>query len=460
MDMVDITGLKEFSRMADRDEAPFLVGRADEVDLVGYLHANALKKTRSGRKASSMTALLQGAPGAGKTSLLHHLRERWRTEGDRAPHVAKVDTRTLEDEAKLATAVIETLHPGASIVWRTVHSAERSGQAGLPGTGVKLADGTLIHPGEPSLDSILPVLRVGGLKDPDWVWDRAIVLMADEIQALKPAAAPVIMRLHQGEHGLPLVPLFAGLGDSLSIVEGFTGTSRLTADNIQRLGALNAEQAKGAVLTMFRTYGVRGSDANRDHWADWAVAVSDAWPQHLHNAMRAIARGLLETQGRLDIIDTGKVREQERKLRLDVYGRRQSSPMTKAFDLVAAVLRDCPASLTDHARRPNQADVLASILRHRRTGGTPEDVSWSLPTNPDSGVPMDADAFLRHLIHRGALQERSNKRMECPIPTFRDFLIEYGNPAPALENRIDPMLPEKSVTNTEPVLDRDADPPP
>ncbi len=454
MDMVDINGLKEFSRMPDRDEAPFLVGRTDEMDMVDYLHARALEKVRSGRKASSMTALLQGAPGAGKTSLLHHLQQRWETEGDRAPHVVWADTQTLKDEGKLAVAIIDTLHRDASQVWRTVRSAERSGQAGLSGLSAGLADGTLSHPGAPSLDSILPVLRMKKLKGSKWTWDRAIVLMVDEIQALTSAAGPVIHRLHQGLHGIPLVPLFAGLGDSLSVVEGFTGTSRLTADNILRLEALNTKQATGAVKAMFRTYRVRGPDAVRERWADWAAEVSDAWPQHLHNAMRAIARGLLETGGRLDDIDAGKMREQERDLRLDVYGRRRSNPMKEARNLVAAVMRDGQNHLSD------RADILVSIARHHRTGEAPEDIPWRLPKDPDSGKPMDAEAFLRHLVHRGALQENARDAFHCPIPTFRDFLIECGESIPVLEHRADLSLPEISVTDTVPVLDRDADPSP
>ncbi len=459
MDMVDIAGLRKFSRMPDRDRAPFLVGRTDEVNLVNQLHDDAFGYLCDGEISSSMTALLQGAPGVGKTSLLNHMKRRWRTEKS-SPIVVETTPQVLADEGRLAVAIAEAVRAGASRVWRTEHSAGRIGRASFMGLGADISDGMNVRPSAPRLEDIGTVLRTRNVLGPDWIWERPVVLMVDEIQSLPTEAGPVVQALHMGVADLPLVPLFAGLGDSLEILEGFTGTSRLTADNVLRLGALETRQATGVVETMFRTYGVRGADAARAHWADWAAEVSDAWPQHLHNAMRAIARGLLETGGRLDDIDADAVRERERTLRLDVYGRRQSTSMREAVNLVAAVMRDCPTFLTERVHRPNRADMLASILRHRRTGETPEDVSWRLPTDPDSGAPMDAKTFLRHLVHRGSLQERGDKRMECPIPTFRDFLIESGDPVPALEHRTDLPLPEISANNMDPALDGDADPSP
>ena len=460
--MVDLQGLEEFSHMPDRDEAPFLTGRDGEMRLIDRLCRNALGKVTAGKEASSMTALLQGAPGAGKTSILNHLIDRWRKDAENAPYVVKIKPADLEDEAELAVAIIEAVRPGASLVWRTEHTAGRTGRAGFSGTGMELADGTIVQPGPRSLNNILSTLRGDRIKGPNWIWDRPIVLMVDEIQSLQPPVASMIQSLHTGLHGLPLVPLFAGLGDSLSVIERFASGSRLTADNVMRLGSLQPEQAASVAHRMFRTYDVRGSDAARRQWTDWAVDVSDAWPQHLHNALRAMARGLLRTRGRLDDVDAGQVHEQERNLRLAVYRRRLSDPMKDARRLVAAVMRDCSPGTDGYG--PYQDDMLASIRRHRRFGDRPEDVSWELPKHPPqtprAGQPMDEDSFLRHLIHRGSLHEREDGGFECPIPTFRDFLVHRGNPVPALEHCIDPSPSRISATEPELVPDKDADPSP
>ena len=37
---------------------------------------------------------------------------------------------------------------------------------------------------------------------------------------------------------------------------------------------------------------------------------------------------------------------------------------------------------------------------------------------------MTAEDFYNHLTHRGALQERDDDTVICPIPSFRRFLID------------------------------------
>ncbi len=439
--MVDLEGLEEFSRMPDRDRAPFLTGRSEEMDMIKVLCRDALEHVRNGEEASSMTALLQGAPGVGKTSILNHLIDEWKKEARNAPYVVKVKPATLENEAALAESIIEMICPGASQTWRTEHSSNLAGKAGVAGIGLDMTGGKIVHPGLATLENIGATLRNKGLRGPRWKWDRAIVLMVDEIQSLKPPSAPMIQSLHMGLHRLPLIPLFAGLGDSLQVVQGFASGSRLTADNVFRLEKLTSEQAADVMEKMLCAYDVRGGGTARRRWTDWAVSVSDAWPQHLHNAMRAVASGLLDVRGALDDLDAGQVRKRERSLRLKAYGRRLSNSMKDAIDLVAAVMRDCPIQGNEQDGRPNQANIRAFIRRHMRLGDEAEDLSWHLPQD-ENGIQMDIRAFLRHLIHQGALQERDDGGFECPIPTFREFLIDKGNPVPAREHRVAPSLPE------------------
>ena len=41
---------------------------------------------------------------------------------------------------------------------------------------------------------------------------------------------------------------------------------------------------------------------------------------------------------------------------------------------------------------------------------------------------MSADDYYNDLIHSGALQERNDGKVLCPIPSFRQFLIEVSKP--------------------------------
>ena len=52
---------------------------------------------------------------------------------------------------------------------------------------------------------------------------------------------------------------------------------------------------------------------------------------------------------------------------------------------------------------------------------------------------MTPGAFLGHLIHRGVLQQGRDDLFRCPIPSFRDYLVERGrNPKPAPEDTAGP----------------------
>ncbi len=48
-------------------------------------------------------------------------------------------------------------------------------------------------------------------------------------------------------------------------------------------------------------------------------------------------------------------------------------------------------------------------------------IGWRLPKN------MDVEDFHNHLVHRGVLQQRLDQTFNCPIPSFRTYLIERAN---------------------------------
>ena len=62
---------EELSTHRDRDATPFFAGRADEIDQFD----RALTELGSQPGEQAVFRIYQGAPGCGKTALLHHLRE-------------------------------------------------------------------------------------------------------------------------------------------------------------------------------------------------------------------------------------------------------------------------------------------------------------------------------------------------------------------------------------------------
>ncbi len=69
---------------------------------------------------------------------------------------------------------------------------------------------------------------------------------------------------------------------------------------------------------------------------------------------------------------------------------------------------------------------------------------------------MSAKGFLQNLVHRGALQERSDGTFHCPIPSFRTYLVEAGGlePSPTRDEPEDddwtPPEPTPSSDPTDP----------
>ncbi len=106
--------------------------------------------------------------------------------------------------------------------------------------------------------------------------------------------------------------------------------------------------------------------------------------------------------------------ERARAYREEGYERCQSSGMKDAVDLVAAVMEAVPA---------NQGLHLSSVLDtiDKKVEAAPGS-GWKLPEG------MDADQFLEHLIHRGALQPINADSLACPIPGLRSWLIDRTRP--------------------------------
>ena len=74
-------------------------------------------------------------------------------------------------------------------------------------------------------------------------WKRPLALMIDEVQNLERREFRLLEEYHLGTHGCPIVPIFAGLGNSREVLRG-NGFSRMTGSSMHSLGYL--EQGGGS----------------------------------------------------------------------------------------------------------------------------------------------------------------------------------------------------------------------
>ena len=420
----DLDALKDFVELPDREASPFFGGRADEIATVERAVKRIRKRTQEGhwRPAGGETVLFQGAPGAGKSALLHHFVQMWQRSGNDAPVVVDTDASYFDDERALAMHIAEAADPAVAAQFRrseTIHSSSRSDvTGGIPGVvrgGGAAESGrhTETAPSVPSLAAVKAALLDS---------NRVVVLILDEAQDLEGYVAdevrPVISKLHQGSHGGPILTIFAGLAHSNAVLQE-RGISRLSISHDRTLMALASEEAQEIVLRMLAECGVRGKNELKNQWALALANESCGWPQHLHVAMQALVAQLLaaSTPGQLEPVDSEfglAVLQASARAREKYYDRRIDAPLSVAWRLLAEAIR----GIGDEASRE---DALAHIRKVARPG----EGSMSLPEG------YNAARFLDHMVRRGVVQYAPGQKLICPIPSFRDYINRLAkNPMP------------------------------
>ena len=428
----DLEGLKAFVKREERQWTPFFVGRGDIIAAVEDRCREAVRECSvKGGCLEGATRLVQGAPGAGKTALLSEMKRRWcaaanergaldrlldrLVRGKGIPVAVDVRFDELEDEGTVAKAIADAVFPGSERVWRTTDVGERSVRGGLP--GIVSASWVQRHSVAPAVPSFRELRR----RFPPGKWRRPVCLMVDEIQHARPEARAVLVALHQGMAGLPIVPVLAGLGNSYDVLQRL-GLSRLADEAIHDIGRLAPKEACEAVQLMLEKYRVirGGGDYG---WGARLANYADCWPIHLHNGMRELARGLREVDGRLADVDVQGVANREWRMRMTDYWWRMSPEMREAPCLVDAVLDTIRKDGGAH-----HADIIAAIEYFSRPGPDGN-------VTPECRIPdgMSAVSFLDHLVHWGILQLESDipgvpARYVCLVPSF--VRLESNRPSP------------------------------
>ncbi len=394
--------IREFLDQDEGDPPPVFVGRGTILD---DILDTAVRK--AGRP--KVTRILQGAPGAGKTSLLAEMQKRWMGK-DGTPRVVTLSsTDIVNDTAAGVGAVLDAwTMDGAS--WKR---AVMDRLTGLNAIG--------IGPGGLSIgfsDTDIPkTLRMLARKHPARQGSVPIIVAVDEAQRFAGSPhspeAGFLQEVHDGSTGLPLTLVLAGLSDTHDKVRKMQLTRSM---NVHEAGRLKMAEAKDFMERLGQHFGLDISHhiPRLDDLAD----VCDGWPRHLHYAGVALAEAALKTDGDMERMDWTCMMDETKGMR-QIYYRDQYSPqMRKSRSLTAAVMRNIPSRKSGKGKTGvSEVDVLNSIHRHHCADGP---VEWMLPKG------MDNEDFLAHLVHQGAIYIDSDGRIHSPIPSFRSYLIEAG----------------------------------
>ncbi len=398
--------LGRYSRPFDRKAAPAFVGRQDIFELIEANCQEALLSARENTAAAGLTIVLQGAPGAGKTAVLSHLAMEWDGKPDR-PHILRMSQTTLKDPETTALEIIRKIAPSKARDYRQKVVTSSGGGISL---GVVSTKGTTTQATDPEAASFSILKEVL----PPRNWKQPLCILVDEIQNVGKIHEEVLTHLHLGEHGLPIVPVYAGLANSTTALAE-AGLSRLQIGNVRTLVPLAGEEVRTCVKQMLVNCRIGlGAGYVLDCLSGWIVESSEGWPQHVRTEAAALFWALGLAKGELQRIEVEAMMACASEYRNKSYEARQSDEMKDALHLVAAVMKELPAD-----GGLLRSEVLGAIKGNAKAD---RGAGWELPEG------MTARQFLGHLIQKGAMQPFDADRLACPIPSLRAWLIDRPRP--------------------------------
>ncbi len=360
----------------DRGPAQYFHGRESVRSLFEQLRADAIQ----GRGGT--TFLIQGAPGAGKTALLHQCAVEADEDGWQ---VAEIDLHALYAPTVMAQSMGEPY----------ITREER----------VTAFDATVISRG-------ITKETVGAATVPRVIKERApdtgLLLVLDEVQTIRTlaggpnesAATVTLNAIHNGKLGCHVILLAGGLGVSEKVFSAL-GISRFNSGCVVNLGRLSkvAEQA------VIRDWLVKGGQAKGDvtPWVDTIADETQGWPQHIMCYAQPAAQIARHNNGEMTPTGLAYALAQGHEGKAEYYRARTHEVSEASCVALGNLLSSLPATdieLDEH-----------TILETLKTGQTLEDAKTEFNT----------------LLHKGVIAKTPNRKYAVSIPSMHDWLInEYG----------------------------------
>ena len=410
--------LSKFAKREEKSAPPVFVGRQAMIHEIIERANEGWQNNQQGEPGQ--TRIVQGAPGAGKSSLIAELAKKI-NKGDHAT------TPWLKDEPRILTLSNSEARSPQIVLRKLARLVDRNKardlfaekskfwtaaiKVGVPEIGAEVSRSSETISRVPSATLSLFKEWLGfnnsRLKGP-------IIIAIDEAQNLPGdkdlPSSQLLQDIHENNSQLPISLFLAGLGDTRAHIASLGLTRGLTVHSI---GRFEHQESSQLMREWGRHFGlVIGAQQQR---LNGYCKLADDWPRHLHCAQKALAQVVVEkskTQpnfdGKLDALteqDWMRVTNQFAQYRVEYYRDRVSETMKFNADLVAPLMQSL-----------NNQSTLVTMRKFV------QNISAELS---DPRTRQEAIDFCKHLIHQGAIQELPNSSIiHCPIPSFRTYLIE------------------------------------
>lgn len=439
--------------VADQEAgAPLVFAGRDAV--LADLWAGA-RATAKDRNPPRMTRVVQGIPGAGKTSACAEFIAR--RNGEIIPASPPDVSAQVVSKPRMALCLempVSAMNQPPRDFVVTLHERlrrmQRAGETACAGWSRfrwRINDAgdhflTAIRKLDAGHDKIA---RMRGLKDSSpldqclaayddegWSEDFVMVLCFDEAQDCEPSqhARNIARELHNNTHTARIIPMFFGLPNTrehLADRRKGLGLSRVNVDCVHNIGALAPHESREVVQGTMDALGASWESAEwRKHcgsvgftpmqWEDWreraAAAILEGacdFPQHITLGLRAFCRAMIARNGGFAPADADdamkEIREDHDRAKVEYY-RERTAGLDEFAAAFGAVCRKATAS-------PAGAVTMESALR-------------AISAGADANEPptaAQARTILNLAISKGALTKCLGGRIAPPsIPSMSSHL--------------------------------------
>ncbi|MCY4301975.1 MAG: hypothetical protein OXC68_09630 [Aestuariivita sp.] len=425
--MFDREGLEAYLQQSEGEKPPVFKGRQDILATLRDCGEKTRKFIQEPshtnpqlllRGIPKTTQIVQGAPGAGKSSLLAKLQEDCDDAGnEKAPRVIIVSSQSIVGSLPQVLKLVRVAGELSSSKWKEVLA-----RIGFNLSANSLGDISAAVSWNGADMEIPSTLDRLAEESPGQKWMSPVILAVDESQRFKGGEdtphAQFLQSIHDASSGLPLTLVLAGLSDTKDIAIDMGLTRGLTTHNIH---CLNKAECAELMVEFCQKFKV--DVAGYEPLLQELARPTEGWPRHLHFTFRALAKELVQVNGVVGDVNWTHVGTISARGRVAYYQHQQSPILRALKPLIGEVMQDL--------KKGGSSTDIIDCIDHYLT----RDMCKYLPPKK-RGIAFEFLPYeiYKEMIHQGAIQEYEPDQFFSPIPSFRGHLIKEGIMDPSNPN--------------------------